>query len=354
MIFFVVYCMTKSRVLGYKVSEKDLLPRRPRGPAYPPGHLDRRTFRLGRHRVTRQKDVFEKSMIDAYIRDGSICTPLEFQRNIVTTAFPTTSGIVKTSEGSFGVVYKIRVTRDLLSDLRRSARTGWNVLRLKMPRLGATVACKIEYGVGTDGRGDTSKTSVKTVLESMRTLESRGTRETRKYIRRVTNESMVHATLATFKGPRGLNGRSFPGFYMSWMDPTYGVHITISEFIRGITVDTYKSVTHTSSKTLLRSFERAIRTMWYAGFAHFDTHLSNVMITKNRTRIVLLDFGRAQKIPTSIHTKIVRGIDRGDHLETVWRESGLRTWMHRAARRYGFYHPNIRGIRRFVEGTIFS
>jgi len=261
--------------------------------------------------------------------------------------------LTKTSEGSFGIVYKLKITKHVHDDLRRAARKGWNVLRLKIPRVGSTVACKIEYGVGSDGRGDTTKTTMKTIVESTKLLESRGTRETRKYTQRVTNESMVHASLSEFKGPRGMSGRSFPTFYMSWMDPTYGVHVTISEFIRGITLDTYTSVTNTASLKVLRAFERALRTMWYAGFAHFDTHLLNVMITKRPQRVVLLDFGRAHKIPPSIHARIVRAIDAGDHLESVWKRTGLRAWCERTARSFGFYHPNIRGIRRFVHGMIF-
>lgn len=189
---------------------------------------------------------------------------------------------------------------------------------------------------------------------TVKTLESRGARETRKYIDRVTHESMVHATVATFKGPHGLQGGTyFTKFYMGWMDATYGINITISEFVKGVTMRRYKSLFQSVPLIFVKSFERAMQTLWYAGFAHFDTHLDNVMISENPRRVILLDFGRSHAIPPHIHDKIKKGIDRGDHMETIWKSSGLGRWMHAIARKYGFYYPNIRGIRQFIRGTTF-
>ena len=230
---------------------------------------------------------------------------------------------------------------------------GFNVLHIKTPQLGSWVACKVEFDIQTDvrpGEPWTKAEYIKSMNATLKALETRGTRQTRKYIQRVTQESMIHSTVAAFKGPHGLRGSSsFTKFYMSWMDPTYGIHVSVSEFIRGVTLRKYKSVFNTAPLPIIKKFERAIQTLWYAGFAHVDTHLDNVMVTEHPKRVILLDFGRSHLLPVRIHNNIKAGIDRGDHMETIWKSSGLRRWMDVSARKYGFYYPNIRGLRQFVR-----
>lgn len=350
------------RVLGYKVSDPFIGPRRPKGPCPKTRRaLSMETFRVGRHRFSRKKQTFDASMISSYKKDASRLSKRDFELAVISKLFPTTSGknqpITKTSEGSFGVVYKVRVTRQFQKDLRLAKSKGFNVLHMKTPPLGSWVACKVEFDIQADVRSGqpwTKAEYIKSMNATLKALETRGTRQTRKYIQRVTQESMVHSTLAAFKGPHGLRGSSsFTKFFMSWMDPTYGIHVSVSEFIRGVTLRKYKSVFNTAPLAIIKKFERAIQTLWYAGFAHVDTHLDNVMVTEHPRRVILLDFGRSHLLPVRIHESIKAGIDRGDHMETIWKSSGLRRWMDVTARKYGFYYPNIRGLRQFVRGSIF-
>jgi len=299
-------------------------------------------------------------MIRAYIREASRLDKDGFEKIILQRNFPTVfqngGRLEPISSGSFGIIYKAKVTKHFQKDLRLAAERGWNVFRRKTPPVGTFIACKIEYDIDPGTKSPTTipldRRYKASINNTVKVLESRGTRDTRRYIQRVTQEAMIHAIVRETKGPNGVRGAShIPTFYMSFMDDIYGVHITISEYIHGVTMDKYTELTNTTSIRRLRQFENALRTLWYAGFAHFDTHLRNVMITPKR--VILLDFGRAERIPPSIHEKLTRGIRRGDHMERLWKESGLRQWMDVTARKYGYYHPNIRGLRRFVDAMHF-
>ena len=186
---------------------------------------------------------------------------------------PVKYGGKQIGKGAYGVVYSLKTLPAVVEKLQNLLQHGKYRVGSTMPRVGDTVVIKI------------AKPQGKTFFEDS------------------IKENIVHQKLSSSSGSIvcGKPVRaSVPGFYFSAYD---GVnYITVMSMARGMDARKYITKYRPSARGYVK-LEKAIASMWLAGYLHGDFHTGN-WLADEYGNVEILDFGFAVVLPQALKDKL--------------------------------------------------
>jgi serine/threonine protein kinase len=241
--------------------------------------------------------------------------------------------------GVYGKIYRCRVTKNFMEDLKRGFNAGGVKVFESFPAIGSFVIVKVV--------AQKRKTTVKEFLEES------------------AHENTVHSKLATQQcssSALACISNFVPEFYVSFVTKLDKAHECITLMgSAGVTTIKNARKAGVSAEFYARA-EQAICALWLAGYIHGDLHLQNIM-TDDKGNVKLVDFGFAAKMPESFVTFISQGVKQmiqegsDTSLGDLWTEgkmNGTQTVVDYSnrlmkGRDYDWYNPDYKSLRRIYN-----
>lgn len=223
---------------------------------------------------------------------------------------PQQYGAKKLGGGAYGTAYLMKVTPTTFAKLQEGLNFGGGRIVTSMPQMGSTVVVKI--------------------------AKQRGGKDSSFYQENI-RENVVHKRLSValcYSPPRADRpicvSRHVPKFFLSFIQGAPGrlESVTVMDLAGNMDLDKFVS-RKDIPVSLFVEIERAICSMWLAGYIHGDLHRANLMIDTRTYSIKLIDFGFALKMPPGFVDVLARRISnmiaRGDmkSLGEVWTEKPI-------------------------------
>jgi serine/threonine protein kinase len=209
----------------------------------------------------------------------------------------------KIGTGAFGTVFRCKVTPSLLEDLKNGLNVGSTNIYSSQPNLGDSVIIKIQL--------------------------QNPTMSDKEFMANVARENSVHKELTSspscYKIPLASRptciSNYVPKFYLSFVfgtktrvpkDKIEYRCVTVMDSAGDMSAKEFASMLKGSRYPQLfvnwyLSFEKAVTSLWLAGYVHGDLHRENVMVNSKNGDVKLIDFGFAIKIPQSFVKNIADG-----------------------------------------------
>jgi serine/threonine protein kinase len=253
---------------------------------------------------------------------------------------PLRYGAKKLGGGAYGTAYLVQITPAVLAGLQEGLAYGGGRIVTSMPGVGERVVVKI----ATQG----GKNDAAFYQENIR-------------------ENIVHKRFSVDPCrpvPRAQKpicvSKYVPKFYLSFIDGTPKKHESVT--VMGLAGDMSLAKFIGSKKIPVDFYvdlERAICSMWLAGYLHGDLHRENIMIDTRTKRIQIIDFGFALKMPPGFIDVLSRRISnmissgKFQTLGDVWTEKPvdgklrLINYSDRVMKGRGFpwYNPDYKILR---------
>ena len=241
--------------------------------------------------------------------------------------------------GVYGKIYRCRVTKNFMEDLKRAFNAGGVKVFESFPAIGSFVIVKVVR--------QKRKTTVEEFFEES------------------AHENTVHSKLATQQcssSALACISNFVPEFYVSFVTKLDKAHECITLMgSAGVTTIKNARKAGVSAEFYARA-EQAICALWLAGYIHGDLHLQNIM-TDDKGNVKLVDFGFAAKMPESFVTFISQGVKQmiqegsTKSLGDLWTEgkmNGTQTVVDYSnrlmkGRDYDWYNPDYKSLRRIYN-----
>ena len=241
--------------------------------------------------------------------------------------------------GVYGKIYRCRVTKNFMEDLKRAFNAGGVKVFESFPAIGSFVIVK--------------------VVKQKKNITDK------EFFEESAHENTVHSKLATMRcrSPDLACISNFvPEFYVSFVTRVEGYQECITLMgSAGMATVAQSRKTGVSAEFYARA-EKAVCALWLAGYIHGDLHLENIM-TDDKGDVKLIDFGFAAKMPETFVTFISRGVKQmvqsgsnksfGD-LWTEGKMNGTHTVVEYSnrlmkGRDYTWYNPDYKSLRRIYN-----
>ena len=245
----------------------------------------------------------------------------------------------KIGGGVYGQIYRCRVTKNFMEDLKRGFNAGGVKVFESFPAIGSFVIVKVVR--------QKRKTTAKEFFEES------------------AHENTVHSKLATQQcssSALACISNFVPEFYVSFVTKLDKAHECIT-LMGSAGMTTIKNARKAGvSAEFYARVEQAVCALWLAGYIHGDLHLQNVM-TDDKGNVKLVDFGFAAKMPESFVTFISQGVKKRiqegstKSLGDLWTEgkmNGTQTVVDYSnrlmkGRDYDWYNPDYKSLRRIYN-----
>ncbi|AGE57887.1 PBCV-specific basic adaptor domain-containing protein [Paramecium bursaria Chlorella virus NW665.2] len=195
----------------------------------------------------------------------------------------------KLGEGAYGTVYQVVNTNKMKENLMSSLKTSTGKIVSSVPDIGTELIIKVAQ--------QKNMSTAKFLDDSLR-------------------ENLVHkhftespsCSLVSRAKPVCVS-EYVPKFYMSFITKNSKEYETITVMNRAgyTTLATILMGTKLSQTELVHLYveiERAICSLWLAGYVHADLHKSNIMVTKEGKNPKIIDFGFSIVLPDSFRKQI--------------------------------------------------
>ena len=245
----------------------------------------------------------------------------------------------KIGGGVYGQIYRCRVTKNFMEDLKRGFNAGGVKVFESFPAIGSFVIVKVVR--------QKRKTTAKEFFEES------------------AHENTVHSKLATQQcssSALACISNFVPEFYVSFVTKLDKAHECIT-LMGSAGMTTIKNARKAGvSAEFYARVEQAVCALWLAGYIHGDLHLQNIM-TDDKGNVKLVDFGFAAKMPESFVTFISQGVKQmiqegsTKSLGDLWTEgkmNGTQTVVDYSnrlmkGRDYDWYNPDYKSLRRIYN-----
>ncbi len=245
----------------------------------------------------------------------------------------------KIGGGVYGQIYRCRVTKNFMEDLKRGFNAGGVKVFESFPAIGSFVIVKVVR--------QKRKTTIKEFFEES------------------AHENTVHSKLATQQcssSSLACISNFVPEFYVSFVTKLDKAHECITLMgSAGMTTIKNARKAGVSAEFYARA-EQAVCALWLAGYIHGDLHLQNIM-TDDKGNVKLVDFGFAAKMPESFITFISQGVKQmiqegsTKSLGDLWTEgkmNGTQTVVDYSnrlmkGRDYDWYNPDYKSLKRIYN-----
>jgi serine/threonine protein kinase len=235
--------------------------------------------------------------------------------------------------GVYGRIYRCRVTKNFMEDLKRAFNAGGVKVFESFPAIGSFVMVKV-------------------VRQKKNTPD-------KEFFEESAHENTVHSKLATMRcssSNLACISNFVPEFYVSFVSKLNKTHECIT-LMGSAGVTTIRKMKGISAEFYARA-EQAVCALWLAGYIHGDLHLENIM-TDDKGNVKLIDFGFAAKMPESFVTFISQGVKQmiqsgsDTSLGDLWTEgkmNGTQTVVDYSnrlmkGRDYTWYNPDYKSLR---------
>ena len=241
--------------------------------------------------------------------------------------------------GVYGKIYRCRVTKNFMEDLKRGFNAGGVKVFESFPAIGSFVIVKV-------------------VRQKRKTKD-------KEFFEESAHENTVHSKLATQQcssSALACISNFVPEFYVSFVTKLDKAHECIT-LMGSAGMATIKNARKAGvSAEFYARAEQAICALWLAGYIHGDLHLQNIM-TDDKGNVKLVDFGFAEKMPESFVTFISQGVKQmiqegsTKSLGDLWTEgkmNGTQTVVDYSnrlmkSRDYDWYNPDYKSMRRIYN-----
>jgi len=242
----------------------------------------------------------------------------------------------KIGDGTFGKIFRCRVTDNFMKAIKRAFNAGGVKVFESFPALGSFVIVKV--------------------------VRQRPKMKDKEFFEDSAHENVVHSKLATMRcdsSALACISNFVPEFYVSFVSKKKESHecVTLMGSAGLTTVKKYQiKGTEAYTKFYARA-EQAVCALWLAGYIHGDLHRENLMVD-DKGNVKLIDFGMAAKMPDSFVIFISNGIKKmvqtgstksiGD-LWTEGKMNGTQTvadYSNRLMRyrRFSWYNPDYKSL----------
>jgi len=241
--------------------------------------------------------------------------------------------------GVYGKIYRCRVTKNFMEDLKRGFNAGGVKVFESFPAIGSFVIVKVVK--------QKYKVTVKEFFDES------------------ARENTVHSKLATKQcssSALACISNFVPEFYVSFVTKLAKTHECIT-LMGSAGLTTIKNARKSGvSAEFYARVEQAVCALWLAGYIHGDLHLENIM-ADDQGNVKLIDFGFAAKMPESFVTFISQGVKQmiqsgsDKSLGDLWTEgkmNGTQTVVDYSnrlmkGRDYDWYNPDYKSLRRIYN-----
>jgi serine/threonine protein kinase len=239
--------------------------------------------------------------------------------------------------GVYGRIYRCRVTKNFMEDLKRAFNAGGVKVFESFPEINTFVMVK--------------------VVRQKKNITAK------EFFEESAHENTVHSKLATHQcssSALACISNFVPEFYVSFVSKLDKTHECIT-LMGSAGVTTIRKMKGISAEFYARA-EQAVCALWLAGYIHGDLHLENIM-TDDKGNVKLIDFGFAAKMPESFVTFISQGVKQmiqsgsnksfGD-LWTEGKMNGTQTVVDYSnrlmkGRDYTWYNPDYKALRKIYN-----
>ncbi|ABU43869.1 PBCV-specific basic adaptor domain-containing protein [Paramecium bursaria Chlorella virus NY2B] len=260
----------------------------------------------------------------------------------------------KIGGGNYGLAYAAKVTPALMEQIKIGLDGGSGKVFKELPKLGSFVVMKV--------------------------AKQQPNQTDEKFFKSSTRENVVHKELSVghcYKIPDASKGTCIseyvPKFYVSYIIGKRKRHmcITIMGFAGRMSLVEYSKdlqFSHWQSPQrgdpyakFYVQLEKALCSLWLAGYVHLDLHRENIMVSKDG-KVKIIDFGFALKLPDVYVKSIAGGITKmikernPRSFADLWTKesvNGVRVVNYTnsvaQARDYGWYNPDYKVLQTFYN-----
>ncbi|AGE55267.1 PBCV-specific basic adaptor domain-containing protein [Paramecium bursaria Chlorella virus MA1E] len=260
----------------------------------------------------------------------------------------------KIGGGNYGLAYAAKVTPALMEQIKIGLDNGGGKVFKELPKLGSFVVMKV--------------------------AKQQPNQTDEKFFKSSTRENVVHKELSVghcYKIPDASKGTCIseyvPNFYVSYIIGKRKRHmcITVMGFAGRMSLVEYSKdlqFSHWQSPQRGDSYakfyvqlEKALCSLWLAGYVHLDLHRENIMVSKDG-KVKIIDFGFALKLPDVYVKSIASGITKmikernPRSFADLWTKesvNGVRVVNYTnsvaQARDYGWYNPDYKVLQTFYN-----
>jgi serine/threonine protein kinase len=206
----------------------------------------------------------------------------------LTTSRPFTISEGFVGGGAYGKAYKVVNTREMNEKILTSFENSTGKIVSSFPSIGTEIVIKIAKQHPDSGTEDFFEDSLRENL-----------------IHKNLSESPSCALVPKVK-PVCVS-EYVPEFYMSFITKNNSKYESVTVMSNAGDTTLHKALPELSQSQLINLYvqvERAICSMWLAGYVHADLHASNIMVTKKDNNPKIIDFGFGIVLPESFKKQI--------------------------------------------------